>query len=116
MNNKIATALLVVVAGLFGYLLALHGAPGGSAEAQEGQGNSLICQVGDRAGGAVPIVLVDTETQRVVVYEYNVGSTYLEMGGVRPFTYDVRSGPFNNRGPTVREVQSRVQAGGPFRR
>ena len=118
MDRKLVTVLLVMVAALMGYLLALHGNGMQSVQAQQGSGSRVLLRVGDaeRGAGEVPITLVDTETQRLVVYEYNVRSTSLEMGGVRPFTYDVRSGPFNNRGVSVREVQAQVQRGGPFRR
>lgn len=115
MDRKILTGMLVLAAALCGYLLALQGTGMSSAKAQQAS-RDIICQVGDQTGGDVPIVLVDTDTQRLVVYEYDVRSTSLEMGGVRPYTYDMRSGPYNNRGVSVGEVQSRVQRGGPFRR
>ena len=116
MKTKFITGLLVIVAALSGYLLALHGEGAGTARAQSSSGN-LICKVPQGSGGDTPIVLVDTESQRVVVYEYDVASNNMELAGVRPYMYDVEAGPYNNRGPTVREVQMRVQQQqGSFRR
>jgi hypothetical protein len=115
MDRKLLTGMLVLLAALSGYLLALQGRGMRSARAQQAS-RDIICQVGDQTGGDVPVVLVDTDTQRLVVYEYDLRGGTLEMGGVRPYTYDVRSGPYENRGPSVGEVQARVQRGGPFRR
>jgi hypothetical protein len=108
MNNKAIIGLLVLLAALGGYLVALHSAGMNSARAQA-SARGLICRVPQGRSGDTPIVLVDTESQRLVVYEYDVSANSFELAAIRPYTYDVQAGPYNNQGPTVREVQMSVQ-------
>ncbi len=104
------TAVLVLAALVVGGWLAGRGpAPGAQAQVVGGTGN-VIAMIGTERSGDVPIVLVDSNEQSVVVYEYDLGTNRIELAAVRSYRYDRRLADWHgtNR-PSVEDVRDAVE-------
>jgi hypothetical protein len=122
--NTVITLLLACLVGVLGTLLAVSsqrqpGAPRGIAWAQESaQVGYIIGLIGPMDRFRVPIVLVDTQRQVLMVYEYNSAQTSLRFVQARTYRYDRQLGDFppNSSTPTVKEIEDyvdRITRGAP---
>jgi len=110
MKNRLLSVLALALAVLFGCLI------GGNnffsrAEAQVagGQAGGVICVVGEQYQGYLPIVLVDTREQRLLVYEYYYPGNSIELQACRPYMFDRVMPPYHNRGITVNDVKGGIK-------
>jgi len=110
MREKWLAAVLLGLAALFGYILAESDFfSKAQAQASEGQSAGVICVMGQELRGYVPIVLIDTREQRLLVYEYYMPGHSIELEAVRPYMYDRMAPPLRNKGISVEEVRGTIR-------
>lgn len=109
MKDKWFGVVVLGLAILFGYLLAGSGMfSRAEAQVSGGEAGGVICVVGPQSQGYLPIVLVDTREQRLLVYEFrSQGNIYLRAA--RPYMYDRMMPPYRNGEPSVIEVRKQVE-------
>jgi hypothetical protein len=109
MKDKWFGVVILGLAMLFGYFLAGNGIfSRAEAQVSEGQAGGIICVVGGQNRNYLPIVLVDTREQRLLVYEfYGQGNLYLRAA--RPYMYDRMMPPYKNGGLTVADVRRQIE-------
>ena len=116
MNSRTQTTVLIVLAALVGCLgTALYmQRPSGMAFAQDSvNANFMIGMIGSSARSFdVPIVLVDTRMQVLLVYQFNTASEKLKLIQARTYRYDRQlmefPGGSSKVRPSVKEVQEYV--------
>ncbi len=110
------TALVVLAALIAGALLGGRGlAPQARAQTVGGSG-PLIAVVGQGRGADVPVLLVDTNEQSAMIYEYDMGSNRLDLTAVRSFRYDrLLVDWYGTNRPSVEDVRKAVESQGPRR-
>jgi hypothetical protein len=113
------TVLLAVAVGVLGTLLVVkQGDVTPTAFAQVSPGvvsGNAVAMLGERNNDMVPLFLVDTKQQTVLVYEFSVSRRRLYLRVARSFAADRElmdnSWGNQNEGPTVKDVQNILRNG-----
>jgi hypothetical protein len=117
-----AVAGLAAIAGALAALLAveyLHQSPSRTAFGQTGEAaasaNYVLALLGTTTNDATPIVLIDTKTQTLMVYEYMVSRHTMYLRAARTYVADreLRDNGFfagdSYTGPSVNDVQNLIK-------
>ena len=102
------TGLVVIVALVVGIALGGSGLLGNVQAQSEGAAGSAICVAGTERNGILPIVLVDSREQSLLVYEYSYGNDQVELTAARHFHFDKQLQDWHTDGPSVQAVEQWV--------
>ncbi|MFP4028505.1 MAG: hypothetical protein ACLFWL_12000 [Candidatus Brocadiia bacterium] len=104
------TTIMVLLALIVGYLAGKAFVR--PAEAQmNGEAGNVTILIGPVDNGDIPVMLLDSLAQALVIYEYDLSSNRLELKNARTYRYDkalARWGIGDMR-PSVRDTRQRVQ-------
>jgi hypothetical protein len=116
-----AVAGLAAIAGALAALLAveyLHQSPSRTAFGQTGEAaasaNYVLALLGNTVSDATPIVLIDTKTQTVLLYEYMVSRKTMYLRVARTYSADrelldngfYTGDSYNPQGQTVNDIRN----------
>jgi len=115
-----SNALVIVLAVLVGVLAALLvttvvSSRPAAAQVSEGSTDFLTAILGPEAFRRVPLFIVDSKSQTIMVYEYDQSTRKFYMRAARSFRYDRRleeadySSYGQNKGPSLRDVQKKIR-------
>ena len=71
--------------------------------------NLLVMPLASEAGGAYPLVVVDTASRVMGVYHVDRATGQLSLKSVRNVEWDLKLEEFNSTVPTPREIRSLVE-------
>ena len=112
MKRRWTTIGLVIVGSLLlGFLLTQRGVLRPAEAQSEGVVGRVIVAMGTPRDRFVPIVVVDTVEQSLVVYQYRYLARTLQLASVRTYRYDKQLPEYNNdrEGVSVNAVRARVE-------
>jgi hypothetical protein len=80
------------------------------ADAQgAGRAGEVVVVVGTEVSRELPIILVDSSEQTLLVYQYDYSGEDLELMSARTFRFDRLLTQFNNDGVTVDDVRREIR-------
>jgi len=87
-TQKVNTWLLVVIVGLLGIIVGML-MDGREVVAQgDGAAAHIVGLVGEKEGNEQAVYLIDAREQTLLVYEYGLGRSGLNLVAARNFQYD----------------------------
>ena len=103
------TVVLALLSVILGYLLAQGALPKAYGQAMGGAAGKTTVVIGevDRLG-RLPVVVLDSLEECIVVYEYSTQANTLELQAARNFRFDKQIRELRNQGLTVEEVRQQV--------
>jgi hypothetical protein len=102
-------AAIVLACVLAGVLLAGSGLLPAAQAQSEGRAGQVVVVLGQVwSNGYAPIVLLDSQDETLLVYEYSYQDERVKFSCARSYRFDKLVTEFNNSGPTVEQVRSQV--------
>ena len=109
MKNKWQAVALALMALVLGYVLGHNGLfPGAQAQSESAAGRVAVV-MGSERNGYVPIVLVDTLEQTLMIYEYSYAGRRMELKSARTYRFDKQLMEFRVGEPSVRQIQDMLR-------
>jgi len=106
-----STAVVVLLALIFGFLLGRSTLPRAEAQTSEGTAGRVTAVLGSPMGAQTaysPIVVIDGLQQSLMLYEYSYRGRSIELKAARSFRYDKEIKELNNKGLSVDDVRKKL--------
>ena len=111
-----AVNVLFLLVGILATLLVTQYLGGGGRKvfAQEmvGSADYMIALIGPARQSKIPLFLVDSKRQSIMVYDYHQDQRELRLRAVRSYRFDreIEDEEFGVKGPTVEEVKTFLES------